>query len=162
MELLKLLNNQNFKMSLRSISIRVLYGLIPILLYSCQSKSVIPLSDNLKISLGDKYTSYVGMLNESATGDTFNIHHFLEIDYIGDGGGYDHGWVLIQLMKKVGDTKFVNVLHSLDKKKLENVKEYFRVGIDNGGKKNEILFNDYPNTFYYLGFSKAELNMYKN
>jgi hypothetical protein len=149
-------------MVLRSIRITLLYSLSTILFYSCQSKPQIPLSDNLKTALGNKYSGYVGMLNKSIKGDTVNMHSFLEIDYIGDGGGYDHGWVLVQLLKKVGDAKFVNVLHSLDKKKLLNVKEYFNVGIDNGGKKNKILFNDYPNTFIYLGFSKAELDMYKN
>jgi hypothetical protein len=147
-------------MLFRSIIVTVLYSSL-ILFYSCQSKPHIPISDNLKIALGNKYPDYVSMLNKATLGDTFNVRKFLEIDYIGEGGGYDHGWVLVQLMKKVGDEKFVNALQSFDKKKLDNVKQYFEVGIDNGGNKNAILFNEYPNTFKYLGFSKAELEMFK-
>jgi hypothetical protein len=149
-------------MQLKGISQILVYILLTFLFYSCQPKPAIPISDNLKIALGNKYPGYIETLNKATKGDTLNMRKFLEIDYIGDGGGYDHGWVLVELMKKVGDEKFVNVLQSLDKKKLENVKQYFEVGIDNRGKKNEILFNDYPNTFKYLGFSKEELEMYKN
>jgi hypothetical protein len=156
------LNNQKYKTLFRGIIVTFPFSVLTLLFYSCQSKPAIPISDNLKIALGNKYPGYIETLNKATKGDTLNIRRVLEIDYIGGGGGYDHGWLLVQLMKKIGDEKFVSILHSFDKMKLENVKHYFEVGIDNGEKKNEILFNDYPNTFKYLGFSKGELEMYKN
>jgi hypothetical protein len=149
-------------MQLKGISQILVYILLTFLFYSCQPKPAIPISDNLKIALGNKYPGYIETLNKATKGDTLSIRRVLEIDYIGGGRVYDHGWLLVQLMKKIGDEKFVSILHSFDKMKLENVKHYFEVGIDNGEKKNEILFNDYPNTFKYLGFSKGELEMYKN
>lgn len=131
--------------------------LFSIVFTSCTSKSAIPISDTLEIALGDRYSRYLSLLNKSALNDTTALVEFLVIDNIYDGAGYDHGWVVIELMKKLGDKQFSDALYKMNRNQIDNLKEYFRVGLDGYSKSNIDLPKKYPLTFTLLGFAEKEL-----
>src|SRR6185295_17050066 len=102
----------------RNLKIYLLLSLVA--LASCMSKPVIPISNTLEIALGDRYSKYVSLLNKSASNDTTALVEFLMIENIYNGAGYDHGWVLTELMKKLGDKQFSDGLIKVNRKQLNN------------------------------------------
>ncbi|MBU3662557.1 MAG: hypothetical protein FGM41_05090 [Bacteroidetes bacterium] len=106
----------------------------------------------MKTGLGDRYSDYVKLINKSASGDGEALVLFLQYQNIDDGAGYDHGWVLIELMKKVGDEQFSDALLNLSPTQVDHVKNYFNAGFDVHTKTDK-LFNEYPKTFKVLGYS---------
>ena len=79
------------------------------------------------------------------------------IENIYNGAGYDHGWVLTELMKKLGDKQFSDGLIKVNRKQLNNLKEYFKVGLDGDSKSNNNLPQQYPLTFKILGFTEKDV-----
>jgi hypothetical protein len=124
---------------------------------SCTSKPLIPISDTLETSLHENYSNYVLLLNKSINGDTTALNEFLIINNIYDVAGYDHGWVLIELMKKLGDKQFSNGIAKLNSKQFSNLKEYFRVGLDENSQTLK-LSKSYPITFNLFKFTEKELS----
>lgn len=125
------------------------------ILTSCTSKPVIPISNTLEIELNDRYPYYVKTLNNAASGDTVALTNFLMIKEIYDGATYDHGWVLIELMKKNGDKQFSDAIQKIDRSQKMKLNTYFHSGLDFNNEAN-ILFKQYPITFEKLGFSKKD------
>lgn len=117
---------------------------------SCTPKPEIQISDSLEIGLGKRYSNYVAKLNSSVIGDTLALNDFLAFDNLYDGAAYDHGWVLIELMRKLGDETFANALMKMDVEEINTLKMYFSGGLDMHKKANEIL-KEYPNSFKVLG-----------
>ena len=76
---------------------------------------------------------------------------FLRIRDIYDVAGYDHGWVLVELMKRVGDEKFNSALTTLNENETENVRQYFEVGMDGPVESMAELRRQFPLTFQRLG-----------
>ncbi len=118
---------------------------------SCTPNPAIQINDTLEMGLGKKYFDYVVNLNASVKGDTSVLHSFLNVKDLYDGAAYEHGWVLIELMRKLGDEAFANALGKLNKEQLENLNIYFKGGLDMHAKANE-LPRDYPNSFKRLGY----------
>jgi hypothetical protein len=114
--------------------------------YACNEKPRIALSNTLEISLRDKYPSYVNLLNKSLDSDTAALLDFFKINQIYDAAGYDHGYILIQLMKKVGDKEYASILQKLDKNELSSVLQYFEVGIDGNERVEVEIENFFPIT----------------
>ncbi|PUZ19291.1 hypothetical protein GA0116948_1307 [Chitinophaga costaii] len=120
------------------------YILVCILLFSCKEQPKIPISNTLEIALGKRYSAYVNNLNKAFEKDSTALLYFFKIDYINDAAGYDHGYILYQLIKIYGDEKFANALQKTTAKGLQNVSQYVEVGIDaNDRQKNEMKIN-YP------------------
>jgi hypothetical protein len=138
------------------IFIQVIIFSLALSLLSC-SKPVIPISNTLELGLGSKYSSYVKLLNKSASGDSDALHEFLLIDYLSDGSGYDHGSVIVELIKKIGDNSFSTALGKLDEKQLNNVKDYVKAGLDGPGDMGSHLPKEYPLTFKLLGITAEYL-----
>jgi hypothetical protein len=118
---------------------------------SCTPKPAIQINDTLEIGLGKKYSAYVVNLNASVKGDTSALYNFLNVKDLYDGAVYEHGWVLIELMRKLGDETFANALGKLNKQQMENLNIYFKGGLDMHSKASE-LPRDYPNSFIILGY----------
>ncbi len=135
--------------------------LVSCIFLSCNPKPKIPISETLKIALNGKYSNYVLLLNKSINNDSLALHQFVRIDYIEDAAGYDHGSVLVHLMEKIGDANYSKTLKSMSKIELNNIKNYFMVGIQGVGNSNDTLFRKFPTTFNYLGFTKEELETFK-
>ncbi|MFK7115709.1 hypothetical protein V3468_14925 [Flavobacterium oreochromis] len=114
------------------------------LYFSCQQQSKIPISNNLEIALGDRYDEYTINLNKAYNNDSIALSNFLKIDYINDAGGYDHGYVLFLLIKKLGDDNFSKVLKKMDDKTIKNVYQYIEIGVDASDKNKNYLEKNYP------------------
>lgn len=81
---------------------------------SCTPDPAIQINDTLEMGLGKKYSDYVVKLNASVKGDTSALHNFLNVKDLYDGAAYEHGWVLIELLRKLGDETFANALGKLN------------------------------------------------
>jgi hypothetical protein len=130
---------------------------ILVLLASCVQEPVIPISDTLKYSLGNEYDGYVALINKSATKDSISLNKFLTINDIFDGSSYEHGWVLVQLMIKIGDSTFYKSVICLTQSQKESLKGFFRAGLDGYGEINRNLPFQYPLTFNALGLNERDL-----
>ncbi|GEM59274.1 MULTISPECIES: hypothetical protein [Flavobacterium] len=118
--------------------------LVCCLYLSCQQQPKIPISNNLEIALGDRYDEYIINLNKAYENDSISLSNFLKIDYINDAGGYDHGYVLFLLIKKLGDENFAKILGKMDDKTIKNVYQYIEVGVDASDKNKNDLEKNYP------------------
>lgn len=118
--------------------------LICILICGCKEQPKLPVSNNLEIALGNKYSNYVNELNKAFQKDTTALIKFLEISYINDAAGYDHGFILFQLMKENGDKNFAYALTRITYKDLNIVRQYFEVGIDANDKHRDEIKIHFP------------------
>jgi hypothetical protein len=117
---------------------------------SCSQKPKIPISNTLEIALDKSYNDYVSTLNKAFEKDTLALKKIIEIKNIGGAAGYDHGWVLVQLMKNYGDEKFFTVLKGLNIQQLNNLKQYFEVGLDGIENSNDTFYRQYQKSLQYL------------
>ncbi len=118
--------------------------------------SQIPISNNIEIALGIKNNrNYILLLNKSIDGDSISLSKFLKIDYIYDAAAYDHGYILLQLLEKIGDTQLSKELQKLNKTEIKTVQNYFNLGMD-GIDSQEVqqLQKNYPKSFEILKIRK--------
>ena len=115
-----------------------------------RTRPVIPISNTLQINLDEKYDKYVSSLNKAADKDTAALHDILKTE-VYDGAVLDnHGWILIQLLKRNGDDIFYDALQKLDSIQFENVRSYIGAGTDyDTGAERSI--RNYPKTSKLLG-----------
>jgi hypothetical protein len=118
--------------------------LLCFLLIGCTQRSKIPIPNTLEISLGRKYNSYVNTLNNVYNKDKASLQSFLRINYINDAAGYEHGYILFQLLKVVGDENFVANLKKLNKEEVDIVTRYIEAGIDANDKYKDEIKISYP------------------
>lgn len=114
------------------------------LLYGCIEQPEIPVPNTLEIALGNKYASYVSNLNKACERDTSALLVLLKMDDIYDAAGYDHGYMLVQLMKLNGDTSFAKILQCMTRKDLNNVSQYIEVGLDANDSEKYEMKNKFP------------------
>lgn len=107
---------------------------------------VIPFDDTLETGLRDDYGEYVHALNNAAQGDTVSIERVLRTDGLYDGAAYEHGWVLLELLRIVGDARYHDALVKLDTVALKRACTYMEGGLDVHTKSQE-LRRQYPRTF---------------
>lgn len=124
--------------------------LLCISFYGCMKQPKIPISNTLEIGLGDRYNEYVSVLNRAYDGDTIALQDFIKIDYVNDGSGYDHGYVLLQLIKIIGDEKFAKTLQKMNNKTIKTVFQYIQVGVDASDKEKNNLEKNYPRVMIVL------------
>ena len=122
------------------------FFLIFLFFYSCNPKPRISVSNTLEIALDNhnKYSEYVRILNKAFEKDSTALLNFFKVDYIYDAAGYDHGYVLFQLMKIYGDKTFSQILRKATGKDLDNVRQYFEVGIDANDRERDEMKISYP------------------
>ena len=129
-------------------------SLIFLFLIGCSAKPKIPISESLELALDTTYPKYVALLNSSADKDPKSLKGFLEIDYIGGTAGYDHGWMIIQLMRQWGDKDFSSILETTTKSKQLTIKNYIEVGAQGSNMRMmDSLMKDFPRSFKLLGFT---------
>jgi hypothetical protein len=115
-----------------------------IMILGCKEKPKIPISNTLEIALGKRYSVYVKNLNKAFEKDSSELLIFFQINYIHDAAGYDHGYILYQLLKIYGDEKFAHALQMTNAMNLKNVIQYFEVGIDANDRHRDELKMLYP------------------
>ena len=123
---------------------KYLLSITLIVFVGCRDHSPIPISNTLEIAIESRYTSYMLTLNKACRHDSISLVEFLKIDYIHDAAGYDHGFVLYQLMKNSGDKEFSNALQKLNKSQLNTVRDYIEVGLDADDEGQQVLKLNFP------------------
>lgn len=103
-----------------------------------QPKSIV-VSEDLLRSTGPYKSAYLPLLTKAADGDSVALIDFLRINGIEDASGYEHGFVIVQLLKLTGDARFAKALGKLNASELRNVSTYLEVGLDND-KENTALY----------------------
>ena len=126
--------------------------MFPLVIIACVSEPEIPIPETLEYSLGDQYNQYVNTLNKALNNDSGALVQFLKIDKIFDGAAYEHGWVLIELMKKSDDIEFSKAVSELSESELEMLKAYLNAGFDIYPEEVELL-DSFPNTSRVLKLS---------
>ena len=102
----------------------VLFFMTITLFLSCnKNKLSIPntLEENLKNK--SEYRQYVHLVNKSLKKDTLALKEIMLISNIYDGAGYEHGYILIGIMERIGDHDFNKALLRLNNPQKENVKK---------------------------------------
>ncbi len=118
------------------------------LLVGCIEHPIVPISNTLEIALDRKYAQYVCKLNKAYSHDSTALVDFLKINYLYDAAGYDHGYVLFQLLKHCGDNEFVSTLDKLSQNQLSVVSQYFEVGLDSNFRE---VISNYPMSAKKMG-----------
>ncbi len=54
---------------------------------------------------------------------------------ISDAAGYDHGYVLVRLIEKIGEEEYFKGFENLSLKEKKSVLSYLKAGLENGGNK---------------------------
>ncbi len=124
-----------------------------IVIASCTPKPVIQIPDDLENGLGIRCSDYIIKLNSAVNGDTSSLNNLIRYSDLYDGAAYEHGWVLIELMRKIGDDSFASALKKMNQSQLDNVNMYLMGGLDMHKKADEIPKN-YPKSFEMLGYNK--------
>jgi transcriptional regulator of heat shock response len=134
---------------MRTINICTIWTVL-ILFFGCQEPKI-PISDNLKNSLDGEYNNYVELLNKAYEGDDLSLLTLIKKDNFYGAASYDHGYVLLQLLYKLGDNRFFLILSKLDKNEKANVRVFIKAGMDsNNSNENSIIVNKYAKTFAAL------------
>ena len=122
------------------------------LFFCCKNESEKMISNTLEIALNKRYCFYSNTLESANQKDSIALVDFLKIDYIYDAAGYDHGYILYQLMQKCGDKNFSNALKKITQKELWQVRLYIEAGLDarDGEIKRMIMY--YPISSRFLNF----------
>ena len=124
-----------------------------IIIASCKPQPTIQIPDDLENGLSHRYSDYVTKLNSAINGDTSALYKLIRYSDLYDGAAYEHGWVLIELMRKIGDDSFSKELRKMNQRELSNLNIYIMGGLDMHMKADEILKN-YPKSFEVLGLNK--------
>jgi hypothetical protein len=104
-----------------------------------QQPKSISVSENLLNSTGPYEDIYLPLLTKASDGDSVALVDSLKINGIEDASGYEHGFVVVQLMKSIGDVRFSKGLAKLNDSELRNISSYLEVGLDND-KENTALY----------------------
>ena len=143
----------------------VLFFMTITLFLSCnKNKLSIPntLEENLKNK--SEYRQYVHLVNKSLKKDTLALKEIMLISNIYDGAGYEHGYILIGIMERIGDHDFNKALLRLNNPQKENVKEYFEVGMDIlflSEQERSDMEEKYPKTFKTLQLNRERIHFYE-
>lgn len=120
-----------------------------LILVSCSPKPAIQIPYDLKKGLGDQYPDYVIKLNCAFKGDTLCMDAFLKYSDFYEGAAFEHGYVLTEIMIKVGDEFFSKELKKLNQNQISKVNIFITAGVDMHVNSEEILLN-YPKSFKVL------------
>lgn len=132
------------------------FVVVAFLCVACVHPALI-IPDNLETHLrySSSYHHYIKLVNQAMDKDTTALKELLLIDNIGDGAGYEHGDILIQLLENLGDDFYSNVLSTVPTNQKKILQEYFFVGMDI--RKKEYCFRidkKYPKTFNEFEFDE--------
>lgn len=117
--------------------------IIIVFMFSCQRECII---DNITVSenLIINSNGYCELISDALNGDKKSIEKICLMEFHGSVG-YDHGYVLVNLINKIGTEQFMNSLKDLDYNQKQILKSYIDIGLiyepNKNDKLNEIDFN---------------------
>lgn len=102
--------------------------------FSCSNKCEIEgieVSDLLVISSGEKGVKYCDLLSESLRGDENAILGLSLLEF-SNSTGYDHGSVLVDLILKIGEKKYIQAISQTSREQKNLIQSYLDVGLEYG------------------------------
>jgi len=137
----------------KKIFILVLF-LSCVIIYGCNKKNVqgIEVSELLIDKSKERGIDYCVLLKKSLSGDSNSILQISTLEFY-DGCGYDHGAVLKDLIKKIGENDYIHKIKKTDKEQRRLILNYLEVGIqydydDSSHMKNVNEF--FPKLYVFL------------
>ncbi|MBQ6724949.1 MAG: hypothetical protein IJQ89_00065 [Bacteroidales bacterium] len=112
----------------------------------------IEVSELLLVVSEEQNIDYCKLLNEATKGNESSIKEIALLDF-SDGAAYDHGAVLVDLIEKIGEEKFVQSFKSLIVREKKWIKGFLEVGIEYGGNVNmqgQTLKDVFPKIYDFL------------
>lgn len=95
-------------------------------------------------------------------GDKTGISALVNVDCGGSAGCYDLGFVLSQLVQKVGEPEFVKMANQIDNGQLKNLEDLVNVGLEygdndkDGEPDEEELDEEFPQLAKFLAESSIK------
>lgn len=115
----------------------------------------IKISETLQNHVNNKNIKYCSFLKKALGGNEKSIKEFLLLD-IQDSAGYDHGNVILKLIKKLGDDVVIKSVADVTSKEKKRILSYINVGFEYGDFTDQDLKNSYPALYEFLTKSKEK------
>lgn len=111
----------------------ILYSISLICFVCCKSKVIsgIYVSESLLIVSEEQGIDYCKLLSKAVNGDDVSIMQ-LSILKIYESTGYDHGAVIVDLIERIGEDKFIHSLKIVSAEQKKLVKWCIEAGIEYG------------------------------
>lgn len=91
----------------------------------------IEVSELLLLASREQGIDYCKMLNKAINGDADSIRQFALLEF-GDAAGYDHGSVIVKMIKLVGEDSFIQSLSTINDEQKRLIKGYIDAGLEYG------------------------------
>jgi len=127
--------------------------LILLFLISCKPSEVngIVIGETLKVNNTDYLNNNLAkLISNTLNKDEKSLVKIINFECGGASGCYDLGYVITQIIYKLGENEFISIIDNLDKKELIGIKELIEVGLEYGdnnydGKIDNRKFeNEFP------------------
>ena len=112
----------------------------------------IEVSELLLVVSEEQNIDYCKLLNEATKGNESSIKEIALLDF-SDGAAYDHGAVLVDLIEKIGEEKFVQSIKTINDSEKKWIKGYLEAGIEYGSNvniKGQTLKDVFPKIYDFL------------
>ena len=142
-------------MKKRFVTKLLLFVILSMCFINCsRSKSVneIEVSELLLSVSKEQHINYCKLLNEATKGDVTSIKQLVLLRFY-DASGYDHGSVIVDLIKIIGEDKFIKSLATINKEEKQIVKGYLVVGLEyrnNSDLHAKTLKDVFPKIYIFL------------
>lgn len=118
---------------------------------SCDVKDI-SVSELLLESAVDKGIDYCDVVTKASLNDDDAIKQISVMDF-DNAVGYDHGAVLVDLILKIGEQKYIEIITAFTKEDKNRIKGYLRVGLEYGGNpqvKSKSIDEAFPKLYIFL------------
>jgi hypothetical protein len=94
----------------------------------------IEVSELLLFSSKKQHINYCNLLREAIKGNDNSIREITLLEFY-DATAYDHSSVIVDLIEIIGEDKFIQSLHSMNKRQKQIAKGYIQVGLEYSNNK---------------------------
>ncbi len=97
--------------------------------------------------------NYCELVNQSLENDSYSIRSLSLLEFY-DGMTYEHGAVIIEIINKIGEEKYLKALNNISPDEKVKLKSYLHAGFDftqNVNFKDKNLKTSFNKVYAYLG-----------
>lgn len=97
---------------------------------SCEINGI-KISELIKVATDEPYCDLVKLSLEN---DVTALKKISRLN-IRDGAGYEHGYIMIQIIENIGEKKYTNAIKDFSTTEKKDIYSYLQVGLEYGGNK---------------------------
>ena len=132
----------------------ILYSISLICCVCCKGKVIsgIYVSESLLIVSEEQGIDYCKLLSKAVNGDDVSIMQLSILEFY-ESVGYDHGAVIVDLIERIGENKFIHSFKIANTEQKNLVKWYIEAGLEYGNNplKNDYSFEEvFPKVYFFL------------